>query len=303
MDAPSPPGGAPIPILLNESAGSGPKAEEVEQEFRTAGLDPRVEIVPPEALSERIRALVGAPRIAVAGGDGSMQTAAAALRGTASVLIPIPAGHLNHFARRLGIDSSAAAAAAAANPTTGTAPIGIVRAGDEERVFLNTAVVGAYPDIIRLRERMRRFIGIWPAATVAGLWVWARWPLFDLVLRSEDFVVRHRTAMLWIGTGAGTFPAPHEAPLPEPGGGLEFVVLPSGRRRNALRLFRSLWARRRGEGPETVGLEVLRSSEVEIDSHHHIQLTLDAEAVTLTAPVRVSLQENCLRVALLPAPV
>ena len=128
-------------------------------------------------------------------------------------------------------------------------------------------------------------------------------PLFDLVLRSEDFVVRHRTAMLWIGTGAGTFPAPHEAPLPEPGGGLEFVVLPSGRRRNALRLFRSLWARRRGEGPETVGLEVLRSSEVEIDSHHHIQLTLDGEAVTLTAPVRVSLQENGLRVALLSAPV
>lgn len=157
--------------------------------------------------------------------------------------------------------------------------------------------MGAYPNIIRLRERMRGAIGIWPAATVAGLWVWARWPLFDLVLRTEEREVRRRTAMLWIGTGPGSFPAPHRAPLPEPGEGLELVILPSGRRRHAIRLVRALWARRRGEGPESVGLEVLRAPEVEIDSRHHIQLTLDAEPLILRPPVRIALVNGALRVA------
>src|SRR5436853_467253 len=89
---------------------------------------------------------------------------------------------------------------------TGSDPDALGRIADgAERVFLNTAVVGAYPAVIRLRERLRRAIGIWPAATVAGLWVWARWPCFDLVIRTADRELRRRTAMVWIGTGPGTF--------------------------------------------------------------------------------------------------
>ena len=102
--------------------------------------------------------------------------------------------------------------------------------------------------------------------------------------------------MVWIGTGPGSFPAPHTAPLPGPGEGLEIVILPSARRRYALRLFRSLAARRRGEGPETVGLEVLRARSIEIDAHHHVPLTLDAEPHFLVPPVRITLEEGSLRV-------
>jgi hypothetical protein len=65
-----------------------------------------------------------------------------------------------------------------------------------------------------------------------------------------------------------------------------------------VRLFRSLWARRRGRGPETVGLEVLRATEVEIDSrHHHLHLTLDAEPIVVKPPVRITLEEGSLQVA------
>jgi diacylglycerol kinase family enzyme len=180
-------------------------------------------------------------------------------------------------------------------------PLGVV-GKDHEHVFLNTAVVGAYPSVIGLRERMRRFVGLWPAATAAGLWVWFRWPLYDLTIRAADRELRRRTAMLWIGTGPGSFPAPHEAPLSEATDGLELVTLPSTRRRHATRLFRALWARRHGRGPETVGLEVLRAPGVEIHSRHRIRLTLDAEPLVLQSPVRVVLEPEALRVVCAAGP-
>ena len=284
-----------LPLLLNPHAGRSPDREKYERAFADAGVEIRVEEVPPDELRARLESMRGVERVAVAGGDGTMRTAAGALRGSSTVLVPIPGGHLNHFARRLGLDSPEAAAAAAAGGGVRVVPVGVVADGGEH-VFLNTAVVGAYPDVIRLRERIRRFVGIWPAATVAGLWVWARWPLYDLVIRADDKELRRRTSMIWIGTGPGSFPAPHEAPLPTSGEGLELVILPSDRRRHATRLFRALWASRHGRGPESVGLEVLRAPGVEIDSHHRIRLTMDAEPRMLAAPVRVTLQVDALRV-------
>ena len=75
-----------------------------------------------------------------------------------TVLVPIPAGRLNHCARRLGIASPADAAAAAARGAALNVALGVLRSEGTERVFLNTAVVGAYPNVIRLRERMRPYL-------------------------------------------------------------------------------------------------------------------------------------------------
>ena len=93
------------------------------------------------------------------------------------------------------------------------------------------------------------------------------------------------------GTGPGSFPALHTVPVAGPGEGLELVVLPSAKRRHGARLFRSLYARKRGRGPETLGLEVLRAPEIQIDSQHHVQLTLDAELLVVTPPVRIALKD------------
>lgn len=51
-----------------------------------------------------------------------------------------------------------------------------------------------------------------------------------------------------------------------------------------------------------MGLEVIHSPAVEIDSRHHIQLTLDAEPIVLSAPVRISLEPDALRVVCGPTP-
>ena len=291
-----------LPLLLNPNAGRRSDAARIERAFVEAGLEPSVEHVAPQDLRARLDGLRGAPRVAVAGGDGTLRTAAAALRGSSTVLIPVPAGHLNHFARRLGLETPEAAAAAAAHGAVRTVALGVVRDG-RERVFLNTAVVGAYPAVIRLRERIRGYLGLWPAAAVASLWIWTRWPLYDLVIRTDEHELRRRTAMLWIGTGPDSFPAPHEVDVPRSAGeGLELVILPSTHRRHALRLLRALWASRRGRSASSVGLEVLRAPSVEIDTRHRVRLTLDAEPRVLAAPVRVALEPNALRVVCAPEP-
>lgn len=284
-----------LPLLLNERAGRGPDAATLERTFRDSGLRPAVEVVPPAGLHARLVELRGAPFVAVSGGDGSLRTAAAALLGSPTTLVPIPGGHLNHFARRLGLDSPAAAAVATASGRTRLVPVGVIGSGAQELVFLNTAVVGAYPYVIRMRERLRRLLGLWPAAVVAGLWVWLRWPLFDLTLRTRDRRLRERTAMVWIGAGPGTFPAPHEAPVPDEAC-LEVVLLRSTRRRHVLRLARAVWANRQGRDPHAAGLDVLRAPRLQLDAHHHIRLTLDAEPFVLQPPVTAALATDALRV-------
>jgi diacylglycerol kinase family enzyme len=287
----------PLHVLMNAAAGGGGDAKKLAEQLEAAGLSAVVEPVDADNLRRRIRELGPIPRLGIAGGDGSQRTAAELLRGTATVLIPFPTGTLNHFARRMGIADTAQAIAAAAGGGSQQTSVGVLN-GEREYTFLNTAVVGAYPDVIRLRERMRPVMGKWPAAFVAGTIMWARWPCFDLIIRTEERELRRHTPMIWIGTGPGTFPAPHEAPVAERGDGLELVLLPPGGRRHGVRLFRSLWARRRGRGPETVGLEVVRATEVEIDSrHHHLHLTLDAEPTVVRPPVRITLEAGSLRAA------
>ena len=52
----------------------------------------------------------GAKRLLVAGGDGTIATAAATLVDTPAELAVLPGGTLNHFARDLGISTVAAEA-------------------------------------------------------------------------------------------------------------------------------------------------------------------------------------------------
>jgi diacylglycerol kinase family enzyme len=53
------------------------------------------------ALAELARA--GVPAVGVAGGDGTILSAAEQLAGGTTALAPFPTGTLNHFSRRLGI--------------------------------------------------------------------------------------------------------------------------------------------------------------------------------------------------------
>ena len=62
---------------------------------------------PDELRDELLKRAVaaGAEIVAVAGGDGTLRTAASVLAHTTSTLLPVPLGTFNHFARSIGIDT------------------------------------------------------------------------------------------------------------------------------------------------------------------------------------------------------
>src|SRR5205814_1492833 len=86
---------------------------------------------------ERIRQI----RVLVAGGDGSIGSAAGVLAGTGTELAVLPCGTLNHLAKDLGLPLDLAAAARVA---AGGRSVDVNAAVVNSRIFLNTSSVGAY---------------------------------------------------------------------------------------------------------------------------------------------------------------
>jgi diacylglycerol kinase family enzyme/membrane-associated phospholipid phosphatase len=117
--------------------------------------------------------------VGVAGGDGSVAAAAAVAGRRRLPLVVVPTGTLNHFARDVGVydmqeavDATGAGEAVAVDlglidvhPGHGADPA----SGEVVRVrhFLNTASLGSYPDLVRLREKWQSRWGKWPAFAAA----------------------------------------------------------------------------------------------------------------------------------------
>jgi diacylglycerol kinase family enzyme len=282
-------------VLLNARAGPRRQADEDRLADVLARHDvaASIEAVEPPELKEALAGMAGAGRVGVAGGDGTLRTAARALAGTDTVLVPFPTGTLNHFARRLGIDTVEAAAVAIRGGAVRALPVG--RANDH--VFLNTAVIGSYPRLVELRQRLQPYLTKWPAATVAAAVLLARWPQERLTARMPDTALDARTAMFWVGVGRGSFPAVHESPVPAPGETLEAVVLPGTGRRAAFVLMAAVFRHRFGN-PAAVerAMDVIRSPWFEIDAEHPLAIALDGEPLRVDPPVRIRLESQALRV-------
>src|SRR5699024_10530086 len=99
--------------------------------------------------------------------------AAAAERGLP--LAVVPTGTLNHFARDVGVHTAEQVAQALMQGTAVHVDLGTVEVdGQPARWFVNTAGIGGYPDVVRLRERLEPRLGKWPSAAVALVRVLAR---------------------------------------------------------------------------------------------------------------------------------
>lgn len=185
-----------IPAFLNPDAGSAREAERVLREAN--GFDVRP--VDAAGLERAIRDAVaeGARRIVIAGGDGSIATAAAVLVDTPVELAIIPTGTLNHFAKDHGVPEKAEDAVAFA--VTGSArcvDVGTVNG----RVFLNTSSAGSYVFFVRLRERLERRLGYWLASLIAALGLLFRLTRFQVELEVEGAQRRYLTPLVFIGVG------------------------------------------------------------------------------------------------------
>lgn len=114
----------------------------------------------------------GVHALGVAGGDGTVAAVASVAADNGLPLALIPAGTFNHFARDVGISSMSDADRATESGSGVGVDLGEVEivhsdGSRSRRWFVNTASLGAYPEMLRLREFLERRHPKWPAAAIA----------------------------------------------------------------------------------------------------------------------------------------
>ncbi|MGW4424283.1 phosphatase PAP2 family protein [Streptosporangium sp. NPDC004631] len=152
------PGGAGVVAVVNDAAGNG---------TGTAGLLrealPGAEVVEPDPEADlrpvMREAATRAVVLAVAGGDGTVACAVREALAAEVPLLVVPAGTLDHFARTLGLQTAGDAVGAYRAGELAAVDVGEVAGG----VFVNTASLGLYPELVDRRERLQGRIGKWPA--------------------------------------------------------------------------------------------------------------------------------------------
>ncbi|HEX2805952.1 MAG TPA: diacylglycerol kinase family protein [Kineosporiaceae bacterium] len=149
-----PPGRAVPParhavLILNLGSGGG-KAERfgLVGECRRRGIEPVV-LTPGQDLAGVAEAAVagGADVIGMAGGDGSLGTVAGVAARHGVAMVVVPAGTRNHLAMDLGLDRSDVVGALDAFAAARERAVDLGEVNG--RVFVNTASLGLYAEIIR----------------------------------------------------------------------------------------------------------------------------------------------------------
>lgn len=293
-----------VVVLVNPKSGvgggAGPGADTITQAFARAGVEAAVDEVDPRQLPVTIGLLwAGADRpdaIVVAGGDGTVGCAAAAVVGTDVVLGVLPNGTFNHFAKDLGIPVDLEGAARA---LAGARVSSVDVAEVNGRTFVNNAVLGVYPEMLRARDRLRtrRGWGKVRAVAVASVAVLRLFPTHRVDVSAPGGVVRRgiRTPLLFVGNGVYAYAA---AGLPSRGsltdGVLGLAVARTTSRRGLLRTgLRSL--RRGGDSPGDV--ETIELPELTVTARpRSLRVGLDGELAVLTTPLRFRVRPGALRV-------
>jgi diacylglycerol kinase family enzyme len=184
---------APIPCLINLSAGNGRAVlKAVERDARFAARKCK-----PDELLAGIQDAVEsrAPRIAVAGGDGTIATAAGVLVRSGVELALLPAGTRDHFARTLKIPIDIEDALdIAAGGRIRRVDVGFVN----DRMFLNTSSVGAYVEFVHRRERHRKRIGYHLASLVAAAGILAMPDASAVDVAFDGEHRRYRTPLVFL---------------------------------------------------------------------------------------------------------
>lgn len=157
LSCPARPRGAGVTLVVNPESGGG-RAGDVAAQVRDALPEVTVvELGPDDDLAESLRAAADSAEVlAIAGGDGSVATAAHVAVERDLPLAVFPGGTLNHFAKDIGCDTAAKTVRAVADGSLSR--VDVVRLNGTTTV-LNTASIGAYPNFVRRRERLQGTLG------------------------------------------------------------------------------------------------------------------------------------------------
>jgi diacylglycerol kinase family enzyme len=281
-----------IRAFVNLASGSGEAARTALEEF--GGFD--IAACEPGQLDRQIERAVrdGAERVVIAGGDGTIAKAAAALVGKETALAVVPGGTLNHFAKDHGIptDPVKAAELSATGSTTMTDVASV-----NGRVFLNTSSVGAYVVFVRTRERLERRFGYALATVIAALRLLGRVRAFTVELELDGQPRRYRSALVFVGVGERELQLPSVGGLAENGRrGLHVIVVRGGTwaRLVAVGLvaaFRGNEAIKRDRLADTFVVDACR---IEFRRKRG-RVAVDGEIVEMSSPLSYRIERDALR--------
>jgi undecaprenyl-diphosphatase len=188
-EAPALDGGEGLVIAVNPR--SGPDDYDPAEDIRR--VLPRAEVLeltPESGVDELLGEAARSGRaqaLGVAGGDGSVAAAAAVALEHGLPLAVFAAGTLNHFARDVGLETPQDTADAVVSGQAVQVDVAEVNGTP----FLNTSSIGAYPEMVRRRDRLSGRMGKWLALSVAAA----------QVLRTQSpvqLVVNGRPLSVWI---------------------------------------------------------------------------------------------------------
>jgi undecaprenyl-diphosphatase len=167
--APALPEGEGFVVVINETAGSGAQADDVEKELRAAL--PMVDVVrcgEGDDVADCLReAAKHAKVLGVMGGDGTVNCAAGIALEAKLPLAVVPGGTLDHFAGEVGLREVSDVIEAVRTGSAVEITVGSADPEGRDLYFLNTFALGIYPELVRERERHEKRIGKWPAMALA----------------------------------------------------------------------------------------------------------------------------------------
>ena len=285
-----------IPAFVNDAAGTASAARQALED--TGGFE--IHAVPPAGLEAAIREAMKAEpqRILIAGGDGSVGTAARIVCGKATQLAVLPGGTLNHFARDHDIPTGFdEAVAVAANGVEANADVAYVK----DRLFLNTSSVGAYVVYVHLRDRMEKYLGYRVASFVAAIRLYFSLRPVSLELEVNGERKQYSTPVVFIGVGERETKSPVLGNRVRGGRHcLHVIVL---RERRAARLLAvALDAARRGltKVAATPELDSFMVDTCVITTHHSHHVAVDGEIVRLGTRLEYRMEQGALRIIVPP---
>jgi diacylglycerol kinase family enzyme len=190
-----------IGVIINTQSGSSlePNIAAIKQALLRRHADFELELVQGSQIKETAQRMLagGSEVVAIGGGDGSVNAAAAEVVGHSAVLGVLPLGTLNHFAGDLGIPlQSAEAAEILVREQKAKVDFATVNG----RLFLNNSGIGLYPSLVRRREIEEPHIGKWPAAAVAAIRLWVRpFKCMELQIDCGGKTERVKTPFVFVG--------------------------------------------------------------------------------------------------------
>lgn len=256
-----------IALIANPASGGGLDPEALAATMRRHGAEVR----PCE--SPEAAAAYEPERVAVAGGDGTLGSAAELAGRLGVPLAVIPTGTANDFARACDLPSDPEAAAELAATGAETRPMELGRLADG-RPFVNVASAGLASTAARRAEPLKPRLG--PLAYgVGALRAAASGQPLACSVRADGREVFDGRAWQAIVAVTGAFGGGAEVGAADPDDGvLDATVLPAGSR---LGLARRAWGMRRGTIAEQHDVCHARGTVVEVRLPAGTELNVDGE--------------------------